>query len=89
MGLFSKRERPQRPLPGPAVVFLARSAEARRRERLDDLTRRLRRVRADVVRCREQEFLPGKRTRVHAGRLANYERQHREAVAAGAAEAAP
>jgi hypothetical protein len=61
--------RPRVPL-GSAFVFLDRVEAARRRNSVDDLSRRLRRVREDLERCRRQEFLPGKSTRVRAGRLA-------------------
>jgi hypothetical protein len=67
MGFFSRAPRP--PV-GPMIVFLDRANASRRRERLENLSRRLRRVRHDLATCRRQEFLPGKRTRVQAGRLA-------------------
>jgi hypothetical protein len=51
-------------------VFIDRVDAARRQNRIADLGRRLHRVRADLAVCRAQEFLPGKRTRVQAGRLA-------------------
>jgi hypothetical protein len=70
MGIFSRSGREPRPPLGSAFVFPDRTSAARRRERMDDLARRLRRVRADLASCRSQEFLPGKRTRVQAGRLA-------------------
>jgi hypothetical protein len=55
---------------GSSFVFLARVDAAERRHHLVDLGRRLRRVRSDLEFCRRQEFLPGKSTRVRAGRLA-------------------
>jgi predicted metalloprotease len=55
---------------GSSFVFLDRADAARRRARLDELGQRLRRVRTDLAACRRQEFLPGKSTRVRAGRLA-------------------
>jgi hypothetical protein len=60
---------PREPL-GSAFVFLDRAEASRRRNTVEDLTRRLRRVRRDLESCRRQEFLPGKSTRVRAGRLA-------------------
>jgi hypothetical protein len=63
----SRRRRP--PL-GPGVVVLRRAAAVRERQRLDDLSRRLRRVRADLSHAAGQQFLPGKWTRIRAGRLA-------------------
>jgi hypothetical protein len=51
-------------------TFLDRADARQRQHRIDDLSRRLRRVRSDLEVCLRQEFLPGKRTRVLAGRLA-------------------
>jgi hypothetical protein len=75
MRFFSRRERPGRSPLVPEIVFVDRPvdpqvADRQRRQRMDDLSRRLRRVRTDVATCLDQEFLPGKRTRVRAGRLA-------------------
>jgi hypothetical protein len=53
-----------------SFVFLDRAEPAKRRDRLEQLGRHLRRVRTDLASCRRQEFLPGKSTRVRAGRLA-------------------
>jgi hypothetical protein len=70
MGIFVHRDRPPRRPLGPAILFLDRLDAARRRDRVNHLSRSLRRVRQDLEACRRQEFLPGKRTRVQAGRLA-------------------
>ena len=51
-------------------IFLDREDAAKRQAHLEDLSRRLRRVRADLEACLRQEFLPWKQTRVRAGRLA-------------------
>ncbi len=64
-----RARRPRAPL-GSSFVFLDRVDAAERRHHLSDLGRRLRRVRSDLEFCRRQEFLPGKSTRVRAGRLA-------------------
>src|ERR1700709_1868040 len=61
--------KPKPPL-GSSFVFLERADAAKRRGRLDELGRRLRKIRTDLATCRRQEFLPGKQTRVRAGRLA-------------------
>jgi hypothetical protein len=53
-----------------SFVFLDRVDTAERSHHLADLGRRLRRVRSDLVFYRRQEFLPGKSTRIRAGRLA-------------------
>jgi hypothetical protein len=61
--------RPREPL-GSSFIFLDRADAAKRRNRIDQLGRGLRRIRTDLESCRRQEFLPGKQTRVRAGRLA-------------------
>jgi hypothetical protein len=70
MGIFARREQPGRRPLGPAILFLDRIDAAKRRDRMNHLSTSLRRVRRDLETCRRQEFLPGKRTRVQAGRLA-------------------
>src|ERR1700710_174412 len=55
---------------GSSFIFLDRADAAKRRGRVDELGRRLRKIRTDLESCRRQEFLPGKQTRVRAGRLA-------------------
>lgn len=55
---------------GSSFVFLDRADAVRRRDRLEELGRRLHRVRTDLEACRREQFLPGKSTRVRAGRLA-------------------
>ena len=70
MWSFPRRDRrPSRPL-GSSFIFLDRVDAARRRDHLVQLGRRLSKVRTDLESCRRQEFLPGKSTRVRAGRLA-------------------
>jgi hypothetical protein len=67
---YLRRERrPRRPL-GSSFIFLDRADAVRRRHRIDELGRRLRRVRTDLEHVRREQFLPGKHTRVRAGRLA-------------------
>jgi predicted metalloprotease len=67
---YLRRERrPRRPL-GSSFIFLDRADAARRRHRIDELGRRMRRVRTDLEHVRQEQFLPGKQTRVRAGRLA-------------------
>jgi hypothetical protein len=70
MRFFVRGERLPRTSLGSMFIFLDRADAAKRRDRIEDLSRRLRRVRSDLATCRRQEFLPGKRTRVLAGRLA-------------------
>ena len=55
---------------GSSFIFLDRADAAKRRGRVDELGRRLWKIRTDLESCRRQEFLPGKQTRVRAGRLA-------------------
>jgi predicted metalloprotease len=64
-----RASRPREPL-GSSFIFLGRADATRRRNRIDELSRRLRRVRSDLQYVRRQQFLPGKQTRVRAGRLA-------------------
>ncbi|HSP39557.1 MAG TPA: hypothetical protein VLR26_17595 [Frankiaceae bacterium] len=64
-----RAQRPRQPL-GSSFIFLDRADAARRRQRVDELSRRLRRVRSDLEHVRREQFLPGKQTRVRAGRLA-------------------
>jgi hypothetical protein len=67
---FPRRDRrPSRPL-GSSFIFLDRVDAARRRDHLEHLSRRLSKVRTDLASDRRQQFLPGKSTRVRAGRLA-------------------
>lgn len=67
--------KPRVPL-GSSFIFLDRADAAKRRVRVDELGRRLRKIRTDLQICRRQEFLPGKQTRVRAGRLAYIDLLH-------------
>jgi hypothetical protein len=55
---------------GSSFFFLDRADATQRRIRVAELGRRLSKIRTDLESCRRQEFLPGKQTRVRAGRLA-------------------
>jgi hypothetical protein len=74
MRIFARRNRPERKPLGSFIVFLdrenSRHTARDRQERIDDLTRRLLRIRSGLEACRGEQFLPGKRTRVRAGQLA-------------------
>jgi hypothetical protein len=70
MRIFARRDRPERKPLGSFVVFLERDAARDRQRRVDEIARRLLRIRNDLAACRGQQFLPGKRTRVRAGQLA-------------------
>jgi hypothetical protein len=74
MRIFARRHRPERKPLGSIIVFLDRDGSRRpapnRQQRIDDLRRRLLRIRRDLEACRSEQFLPGKRTRVRAGQLA-------------------
>ncbi len=70
MRIFARRDRPARAPLGSSIIFLDRNSAIDRQRRLDDLGRRLLRIRQDLEACRGEQFLPGKRTRVRAGQLA-------------------
>jgi hypothetical protein len=70
MRIFARRNRPERRPLGSFIIFVDRSLERDRQRRLDDIGRRLQRIRIGLEACRGEQFLPGKRTRVRAGQLA-------------------
>lgn len=70
MRIFARRSRPGREPLGSFITFLARDLARDRQRRVDDLGRRLQKIRSDLEAHRGEQFLPGKRTRVRAGRLA-------------------